>query len=214
LWPYAIRMANEVHNFSPSIKEGISPIEKFSQVQVSPRVKHCHTFGCPVYVLDGKLQAGKGVPKWDDRARIGLFLGFSPRHGRKVALVLNLTTGHVSPQFHIVFDDLFDTLRPSSGNAFPKSLWQQKAGFVLDDGTPVLPKKKDKNETTAGKIVGQADIPGKLQTDETYQETNVDESFEQGEEIALPPSDDDEVNNILEPEIAREMARTAPMRST
>ena len=213
LWPYAVRMANEVHNFSPSIKESISPIEKFSQVQISPRVKHCHTFGCPVYVLDGKLQVGKGVPKWDDRSRIGLFLGFSPRHGRKVALVLNLTTGHVSPQFHVVFDDLFDTLRPSSGNAFPKSLWQQKAGFVLNDGTPVLPSKKDKKETTEGRNLEQNEVPGELQTNEIHQEASVDESFEQGEEIPLPPQED-EAMDLLEPEIGREMARTASMRST
>jgi hypothetical protein len=33
LWPYAVRMANDVHNFVPSIKEGVSPIERFSQVQ-------------------------------------------------------------------------------------------------------------------------------------------------------------------------------------
>jgi hypothetical protein len=82
LWPYVVRMANDVHNFMPSIKEGVSPIEHFSQVQVSPRVWHSHTFGCLVYMLDGHLQAGKMIPKWDDRARIGLFLGWSPCHSR------------------------------------------------------------------------------------------------------------------------------------
>jgi hypothetical protein len=63
LWPYAIRLANEVHNFAPGTKSGVSPIELFSQVQVSPRVRHCHMFSCPVYVLDGKLQAGQPLPK-------------------------------------------------------------------------------------------------------------------------------------------------------
>jgi hypothetical protein len=37
IWPYAVQMANDVHNFAPSIKEGVLPIERFSQVQVSPR---------------------------------------------------------------------------------------------------------------------------------------------------------------------------------
>jgi hypothetical protein len=107
LWPYAIRVANNVSNYSPGIKNGISPIESFTQVAVAPRVKHSHTFGSPVYVLRSQLQqAGKTVPKWEEKARIGLLLGFSPRHSRKVALVLNLQTGHVSPQFHCVFDDL------------------------------------------------------------------------------------------------------------
>jgi GAG-pre-integrase domain len=136
LWPYAVRMANDVHNFAPSIKEGVSPIERFLQVQVSPRVRHSHAFGCPVYTLDGHLQAGKRIPKWENRSRIGLFLGWSPRHLRKVALVLNLITGHESPQFHVEFDDLFETMRPSAGNHPPPSLWQQKAGFLDAEKDP------------------------------------------------------------------------------
>jgi len=35
-------------------------------------------------------------------------------------LVLSLQTGLVSPQMHCKFDDLCDTLKPSSGNRFPK----------------------------------------------------------------------------------------------
>jgi hypothetical protein len=35
-WPTAI--ANEVSNFYPGIKSGVSPIERFSQVDVKPRV--------------------------------------------------------------------------------------------------------------------------------------------------------------------------------
>jgi hypothetical protein len=147
MWPYAIQSANEVHNFSPGIKSRVSPIELFSQVQVAPHVRHCHTFSCPVYVLDGKLQAGQPLPKWDDRARIGLFIGFSPRHSRKVALVLNLMTGHVSPQFHVVFDDLFETLRPYAGNDIPKSLWQEKAGFII------IPNTRTKGRASANEEV-------------------------------------------------------------
>ncbi len=196
LWPYAVRMANEVHNFSPSIKEGISPIERFSQVQVSPKVRHCHTFGCPVYVLDGKLQSGQPLPKWDDRARIGLFLGWSPRHGRKVALVLNLSTGHVSPQFHVVFDDLFETLRPSAGNDIPKSLWQQKAGFVLEDGESAKTARKNKTKrgskpmSAVAKGARNGEVPNELPQEE--EEGQGDESFEQGGQTELPSPDDDE----------------------
>ena len=42
-----------------------------------------------------------------------------------MALVLNPKTGHVSPQFHVVFDDKFDTVK--QGTDF-ESLWQAKAG--------------------------------------------------------------------------------------
>jgi hypothetical protein len=62
-----------------------------------------------VYVLDPKLQDGKKIPKWNCRARQGQFLGFSDEHSLLVATV-RLTTGFVSPQFHVVFDDHFHTV--------------------------------------------------------------------------------------------------------
>eukprot|EP00956_Cyclotella_meneghiniana_P015936 scaffold24808_cov102-Cyclotella_meneghiniana.AAC.1 len=69
-----------------------------------------HVWGCPVYVLDPKLQDGKKLPKWNRRARMGQFLGFSREHSSTVALVRNLHTGYVSPQYHVVFDDNFQTV--------------------------------------------------------------------------------------------------------
>jgi hypothetical protein len=123
LWPYALRMANEVSNITPILigRDHVSPLELFSQVEVRPQVKFAHTFGSPVYVLDEKLQAGQSKPKWEHRARIGVYLGPSPRHSRKVALVLNLQTGHISPQFHVQHDDLYDTMRANAGNPLPVS---------------------------------------------------------------------------------------------
>jgi hypothetical protein len=66
--------------------------------------------GCPVYVLHNSLQAGQQIPKWHKRARVGLYLGHSPAHARSVALVLNLDTGLVSPQFHVKFDEFLETV--------------------------------------------------------------------------------------------------------
>ena len=37
----------------------------------------------------------------------GIYLGNSPFHPGSIALVLNPATGHVSPQFHVAFDDDF-----------------------------------------------------------------------------------------------------------
>ena len=34
----------------------------------------------------------------------------SPEYASSVALVLNLKTGHVSPQYHVIFDDTFSTV--------------------------------------------------------------------------------------------------------
>ena len=70
-----------------------------------------HVFGSLCFVLDACLQSGiAGVPKWEPRSRLGIYVGHSPSHAGSVALVLNPKTGHVSPQFHVVFDDAFSTV--------------------------------------------------------------------------------------------------------
>ena len=65
-----------------------------------------------MYILDARLQSagGPGPPKWEPRARLGIYVGHSPHHSGSVALVLNPKTGLISPQFHVVFDDNFSTV--------------------------------------------------------------------------------------------------------
>ena len=41
---------------------------------------------------------------------MGIYLGHSPFHADNVALVFNLQTGHVSPQYHVIFDEQFTTV--------------------------------------------------------------------------------------------------------
>ena len=110
LWPYAMRHANDVANSTPRKSEDSSPIERFTGVPVRPKLRHYHAFGCPTYVIDNSLQSGQGAPKWKQRARLGIYLGPSPSHAPTVALILNPHTGHVSPQFHVKFDDFFETM--------------------------------------------------------------------------------------------------------
>jgi len=92
---------------------------------VNVQLKHYHTFGCPVYILDSRLQTNpKGVPKWEPRSRLGIYVGHSPSHAGSVSLVLNPKTGLVSPQFHVVFDDNFTTV-PHMRNLTVPSNWDQ-----------------------------------------------------------------------------------------
>ena len=85
---------------------------RFSSVGAkSPRLQDFHTFGCPCYILDHRLQTDpKDVAKWEPRARVGIYLERSPTHAFNVALVLNPKTGIVSPQWHVVFDVDFTTV--------------------------------------------------------------------------------------------------------
>ena len=127
LWPYAMRHANDVANATPRKGEDQSPLEWFSGVKVTPKLCHFHAFGSPTYVLDNALQSGQGSPKWKQRLRLGVYLGPSPSHARSVTLVLNPHTGHVSPQFHVKFDDF---LRQNRTNP-PTWMLQNRNGSTL-----------------------------------------------------------------------------------
>ena len=41
-------------------------------------------------------------------------MGFIKMHSTQVGLVLNLITGSISPQYHVVFDDMFSTVMIST----------------------------------------------------------------------------------------------------
>ena len=101
---------NEQSNHLPDRLDGSSKLERFSRVNVSSNLKSIHTWGCPAYVLHDSLQNRNKINKWDSRARVGIYIGNSPRHARTVSLILNLNTGHVSPQFHVQHDDFFETV--------------------------------------------------------------------------------------------------------
>ena len=92
--------------------DGRTPFETLVNLNKSDiEMESFHTFESPCYVVDGRLQSGQGmIPKWDARSRMGSHVGKSPAHASTVALVLNPRTVHVSPQFHVVFDDEFTTV--------------------------------------------------------------------------------------------------------
>ena len=98
----------------------------FAGTDAPPVIRHFHTFGCPTYILDNSLAAGKSIPKWHRRARLGVYLGRSPNHAQSVALVMSLSTGLVSPQFHLKFDDLFETVKGEA--TFPNN-WKSATHF-------------------------------------------------------------------------------------
>ncbi len=66
-------------------------------------------FACPVYVLHAALQDEHNIPKWVPQACLGIFLRFSTLHSSQVPIVMNVDTGKISPQFHVIFDDKFET---------------------------------------------------------------------------------------------------------
>ena len=59
---------------------------------------------------------------------MGVYLGPSPHHARTVHMILSTQSGHVSPQFHVRFDDMFETLNDKIN--VPPSRWQAKCGLT------------------------------------------------------------------------------------
>ena len=111
LWPLALSHAVHLHNSIPSMRSKLSPNEIWSRsTGTLSALVNAHPWGCPVYVLDPRLQDGKKIPKWEPRSRQGQYMGSSPLHASTVGLVRNLRTFKISPQFHVVYDDLFTTV--------------------------------------------------------------------------------------------------------
>ena len=121
MWPFALKEAAFRLNKLSLRSDGRSNEAAFFGIDgciIEPSM--FHTFGCPCFVLDARLQSGlSSCPKWEPRSRLGIYVGHSPSHAGTVALVLNPRTGHVSPQFHIIFDDLFTTVPSMNKNQLP-----------------------------------------------------------------------------------------------
>ena len=145
LWPYAMFTYNEQSNILPDKLDGSSKLERFSKVEVASNLKSCHTWGCPVFVLNVSLQNQNKISKWTSRARVGIYLGNSPKHARTVSLVLNLNTGHVSPQYHVQHDDFFETIQDTS-SALNLGRWKQLAGIQSGETKPSSYGQNTKNK--------------------------------------------------------------------
>ena len=109
LWPFALKAAEDRRNHLKLDENGLAPINNFSRTFAMIDIKSWHQWGCPVLVLDKRAQSGC-IPKWEPKARVGVYLRHSPCHAGSVVLVLNPKTLHVSPQYHVVFDDNFATV--------------------------------------------------------------------------------------------------------
>ena len=68
LWPQAIKHATNSQNALQHNNKNKSPLSFFSQTTVEPNIKHFHTFGCPVYILQAPLQNCTPFPKWNEHS--------------------------------------------------------------------------------------------------------------------------------------------------
>jgi len=88
LWPLALKHAVNIRTSLPRSLGQDNPLSLFSSTSVVPNLTHFHPFGCPGYVLDqALLSPGAKFLKWQERARVGIYLCHDPRLASSVALV-------------------------------------------------------------------------------------------------------------------------------
>ena len=126
-WTFALEYSFELLSRIPLRSQQYSPIDVFTGQKMNTNLNDFHTWGCPAYVLDPRLAGGKKIPRWLPRSKRGLYLGRSRMHASTVALILNLTTKRISPQFHVVFDDDFTTVGPNSSELVKE--WQHLVNY-------------------------------------------------------------------------------------
>ena len=79
--------------------------------KIDINLKNHQIWGCPVYFLDAILQVNiAGLTNLEPQSHVGMYFGHPPFHAVSVALDINPSTFHFSPQFHVMFDDEFSTV--------------------------------------------------------------------------------------------------------
>ena len=123
LRPMEMDYSELVYSQIPNMHSGLSGIEILSRSRfepVSETLSNYHFWGCPTYVLEPTFHNPRvKIPKWDPRSRIGVNMGFNKMHSTESGLVLKLLTGSISPQYHVVFDEMFSTVTNSTA-AYPE----------------------------------------------------------------------------------------------
>ncbi len=131
LWPFALEYSAYLWNITPKLQQ-LSPEEVFYGSKTDYyELRNAHVWGCPTYTLNYRLQNGQKIPKWEPRARRGVFLGISKQHSSNVPQVLHLSTGAILPQYHIVFDDFFQTVSSTEVDV-PQS-WENLFNYSVAD---------------------------------------------------------------------------------
>ncbi len=66
LWSFAVKHSVWVYNHVPNVRSGLTPLELIiRECSDSKDLLRCHVWGCPVFVLEAKLQNDQKLPKWN-----------------------------------------------------------------------------------------------------------------------------------------------------
>jgi hypothetical protein len=75
-----------------------------------------HPLFCPVYVLLRRIQEGTSPPKLTKCTTQKVYVGYLHHYSKSVPMIWDPKTTLVSPQFHVIFEDSFDTVQTPDPN--------------------------------------------------------------------------------------------------
>ena len=219
LWPMAVTHAVFLWNHVPMLSTGLSPSDIFTKSRwPQQRFHDLHVWGCPVYVLNKTISDGKKIPKWQPRSDRMQYMGLSPKHASSVPLVLNPSTGAMTGQFHVVFDDWFATVSTSVDQLpdFNSDEWVKMFGdstyqYPLDDDDLAQLQRESADPdgsaaTAASKADAHRNLPGN--TVKQLPVAPPPQSPEWDEDVAprypSPPADSNRLPPVRQP-LEREM---------
>ena len=210
LWPFAVDQAIHLWNNLPRHRSGLTPLEIFTGTKQPSNgaILRARVWGCPAYVLDPTLQDGHKIPKWRRRSRCGVYLGASPEHADSVGRILNLATGAISPQYHVVYDEMFHTTFGAlTETMFDKDLWEKL--LLLGSEENVLDSHDRTNPAVVDKATNLFDQFKRAGSDDDVAD-EVDEalvdSVPKGED-SFSPDDSDETSSTASTQV---VSNTSP----
>ena len=118
-----------IHNHTPKQHNGLSLMEHWTKcISTHSQFINAHPWGVLLYILNTRLQNGFKISRFDPKAYQGIFTGNSPIHASTVGMILNPRTYRLSPQYHIIYDDYFETVPHDTENPPPN--WKE---FCIDN---------------------------------------------------------------------------------
>jgi hypothetical protein len=119
LWHFAIQHVATIFNTTKQRSRNYieSPWEKFTGKRSKLDQHDMYPLFCPVYTLDRKnARRYRPPPQWTKCTTQKVYGGHLHHYSKSVMMVWDPKTKLVSTQFHVMFDDNFDTVQPHDPN--------------------------------------------------------------------------------------------------
>jgi hypothetical protein len=136
MWTFALHHVIHFHNSSIRKDKTITPYEAFTGQSPQWSILDFRVFGSPTYVLQKELQDGSSLGKWKPRTWTGVYVGNSTCHSSGIPLIYNPVTSHITPQFHVIYDENFHTVSTNSSldpDAYLDKLYHTSARWLYKD---------------------------------------------------------------------------------